>query len=676
MQITTVVFLFLAALVSLVFAWFQYFFKKKRNSTNLLLGFLRFLMVFALLVLLINPKFVKNSFYIEKADLIIAIDNSTSINSFNAGPIVESSLNNIIENKSILERFNVFAYSFGEKLNEIDSLTFKEPVTNIAKALSTLNEVSDQNDRALILLTDGNQTLGSDYEFQNLKNQLNIYPIVLGDTTAYEDIRIGQINYNNYAFLGNKYPIEMNISYEGKKAIQTKAKILVNNQEVYRNTVSFDATNNNITLRTLIDAKKVGVKNLRVQIESLENEKNTANNFKNLVVEVIDEKTNIAIISSIKHPDMGVLKKAIEVNEQRAVTIVEPKISEIDLDDTDLFILYQPNRNFQSVYDFIKRKGGSIFTITGPKTDWQFLNNVQNSFSKEIFNQNEDIVPSKNEAFGLFDLGSISFDDYPPLKSTLGEITLAKTYEAISFQKIKGVVLNQPLFLVINDDKAKEAILFGEGLWKWRVQSYRANSNFDAFDNFIGKLMFYLSDSKQKSRLELDYERIYDGIATTVLKAKYFDETYYFDSGASLELKLSKSNSSENFERPLLLKSGEYEADLNDLEAGVYSFVVTVNEENISKEGRFTILDFDLESQFSSSNVDKLKRLAQSNNGQTFYPEETDKLIETLLSKAQFTPTQKSTKNVVSLIDFRWLLAIIAITLAAEWFIRKYNGLL
>ncbi|CAN0598318.1 unnamed protein product, partial [Ectocarpus sp. 12 AP-2014] len=40
-----------------------------------------------------------------------------------------------------------------------------------------------------------------------------------------------------------------------------------------------------------------------------------------------------------------------------------------------------------------------------------------------------------------------------------------------------------------------------------------------------------------------------------------------------------------------------------------------------------------------------------------------------------YVPTEKSTENIVSLIDFEILLAIIVFALASEWFIRKYNGL-
>jgi hypothetical protein len=56
-------------------------------------------------------------------------------------------------------------------------------------------------------------------------------------------------------------------------------------------------------------------------------------------------------------------------------------------------------------------------------------------------------------------------------------------------------------------------------------------------------------------------------------------------------------------------------------------------------------------------------------------PSEVSLLIEDLLQDDRFLPTQKSELIVVSLIEFKWLLALIAVALTAEWFIRKYNGL-
>ena len=126
----------------------------------------------------------------------------------------------------------------------------------------------------------------------------------------------------------------------------------------------------------------------------------------------------------------------------------------------------------------------------------------------------------------------------------------------------------------------------------------------------------------------------------------------------------------------LLLKGGFYEVDLGSLPVGNYSFKVTVNTKNQSKSGNFTILDFNVEKQFSSSNYMKLNQLSKDSGGAVFYPNEIDSLIQNIASDERFVPTQKGKENVVSLIDFRILLALIVFVLALEWTIRKYNGLI
>lgn len=110
--------------------------------------------------------------------------------------------------------------------------------------------------------------------------------------------------------------------------------------------------------------------------------------------------------------------------------------------------------------------------------------------------------------------------------------------------------------------------------------------------------------------------------------------------------------------------------------SGTYDFTVSVKNSSLQKSGRFTILEFDVEKQLLTTNVDKLDRLAKSADGQVFFPENIQELMSLLEGEQRFVPTQTGRENVVSLIDFQILLAIIAISLAAEWFIRKYIGLI
>ena len=42
------------------------------------------------------------------------------------------------------------------------------------------------------------------------------------------------------------------------------------------------------------------------------------------MVEVIDQRTKIGIISTMNHPDVSALKRSIESNEQRQVSVLNP----------------------------------------------------------------------------------------------------------------------------------------------------------------------------------------------------------------------------------------------------------------------------------------------------------------------------------------------------------------
>lgn len=677
MQTGTVLLIILSAILALAIVFYQYFYKSKRNKNLYIpLGILRYLAIFSCLLLLINPKLARTEYVLEKANLVLLLDNSTSLNTDTEKAQMAAILERLKQNEQIRDNFRFSSFSFGRFLNTSDSLSHSEKVTNISRALSTINDIYATATTAVIMATDGNQTLGEDYEFYGARQPLPVYPIVLGDTTSYADLRIDQLNINKYAFLKNRFPIEIYTSFQGQGTANSLLTITLDGQMVHREPLQFNSAAPSKIINTLITANTVGVKEVKVNIAPLDDERNVANNQRVTAIEVIDEKTNIAIISEVIHPDLGALKKAIESNEQRTVSILKPGASGKDLEETDLFILYQPRTSFRPVIEYIRDKGAAKFTITGPKTDWNFLNGVQNSFTKNSYNQSEEVFPVLNSAFGIFDVSGFSIADFPPLEGYLGEILITKSFENILEQQVKGVAIDEPLLSVIGKEREREAVLFAENIWKWRAQAFKNNKDFKNFDELISKIVLYLSSNEPRSRLTLDYQNTFQGIGEAAISAAYFNETFVFDSNASINLTLKNSDNSVSREIPMLLMNGYYRADLSNLPPGQYNFTVNVEDENIAKSGSIRMLDFDVEQQFYSSDYRKLGQLAQVTDAALYYPDETEQLIENLLLNPQFVPVQKSSQNVVSLVDFRLLLGIIIAALAAEWFIRKYNGLI
>lgn len=676
MQIQTVLFLLLAAIVALALVLFQYYYKsKRRGKLQVILSFLRFLAIFGTLLLFINPKFKKNEYTLEKTNLVLLADNSTSMISKDKAQVISdlSSLRKKAE--ALSEKFNILNYRFGSDLSNSDSLGLVEKSTNISKALAGLNEIFTGTNTAVVLLTDGNQTIGEDYEFYGKRQKFAIYPVVLGDTTKYDDLAINQINANRYAFLKNKFPLEVFISYDGKEEISTELKIFMDDNLVYKEQISLSNVSNTKIVNTQIEASTVGVKDIKVVITPLSNEKNTANNEKSMALEILDEKTNVAIISAVQHPDIGALKKSIESNEQRLVSIYRPDTDLSKLQEVDMYILYQPDASFDKVYKQIQLRNSNTFTILGTYTDLNFLNKIQNNFLIETGYPVQELFAIQNAAFSKFDISEFSLEGFPPLLSDAGPVNILGRGEPLLKMRIRGVDMDQPLMTTVEEESAKHAILVGENIWKWRVQNYRNDQTFNNFDAFLGKLILYLSTTKGKNRFVLDYSPIYNNSSETKIKATYFDEAFAFDSNASINLKVVNKSTNTSLEVPMLLKDRYYEADLSNLPPGKYDFIATVSKENFNRSGSFSILDFDAEKQFTSSNYDKLNRLANNTAGKLYFPDQMDSLVMALENDPKFVPVQKSKQIVVPLIDFKFLLGIIIAALSLEWFIRKYNGL-
>lgn len=677
MSIDTLFYIILAGIIALLLALFQYYYKSKSASKdNALFAFLRFITLFSVLLLLINPKFEQIQYYTEKPNLVVAVDNSASLKHLKQDNNALAFVKSIQDNAQINSKFNIKLLSFGEDLKVSDSLTFKDRQTNIDKVFKSLTQVYKNTVSPTIIVTDGNQTVGNDYQFSAKKYNQAIYPIVLGDTIVYSDLQISKLNVNKYAYLKNNFPVEAIVVYNGNQTIASKFIVTKGNATVFSKNITLDKSNNSQVLNFTLPANGVGVQDYKAQIIPLETEKNKTNNYKNFAVEVIDQKSKIAIVSSILHPDLGAIKKSIESNEQREVVFLKPNKILNQLNDFQLVILYNPNNLFKYLFDELQKQNKNKWVIIGAKSDWQFLNNVISSYSLDFTSQTEDYQPFLNNNYNPFIVEDIDFKNFPPLKSAFGDAVFNQPYETILFKTVSGIKTEQPLLATFETDGRREAVLFGEALWKWRAQSYLNEDSFLKFDNFIGNLVQYLASNKRRNRLNIDYNSFYNGSDNITLSAQFFNKNFEFDADASLNISLKNNETNITYNRPLILKGNNYQINLNSLDSGNYTFTVAAESENISVSGNFKIIEYNVEQQFLNADVTKLQQLATNSGGNAYFINNYTALTDNLLNDNRYLPIQKSNKSVVPLIDWSYLLFIIALSLALEWFIRKYKGLI
>jgi len=663
-------------IIALLIAIFQYFFKTKRKSKKtILFAFLRFLSVFIILLLLVNPKITITNGVEEKPELTILVDQSQSITHLNQTEQVKEILAKLKENNALSNKFDVSIYGFGKQLTDSITNTFSERQTKIQQTLVDIQKVHRKPHSPVVLISDGNQTYGQDYSYYKSKFQQPIFSFPLGDTTAVADLHIKAVNANKYVYLNNEFPIEILSNYSGNGTQESTLSVYRGKQKIYSKKLLFSKNKKSYFVTPKLKANKAGLHNYSVSLSPLEGEKNTINNKRQVLIETIDQKTSVLLVSNTTHPDIGVLKRSIEGNKRRRLKIV--KSTEVNvLDNIELVILYQPDRNFKKVYELCEKAQMPLFTITGKKTDWNFINGLQRNYQKAQRTQVEDVLPVLNSNFEIFNTDQFKLDKYPPLESSFGRETLQSPYETLLVKKIANVTTEYPLLAFWNTKNNSEAVLFGEGIWKWRLTNYKRDGNFEKFDDLFGKLIQYLSNKKVRKRLTITYENEYYTNNSVLISASYFNKNYEFDTKAQLVLVVTKEGEKESKKIPMELKGSFYEAEFSSLQAGIYRFVVNVQGTKQKGYGGFVVQDFDVEKQFRNPNITSLTKLTSRNKGKLIYPNQIDDFIKELIDNESYRPIIKYNKEQKSLIDWKFLLAILIMLLGLEWFLRKYNGLI
>ena len=675
MTTNTVLLIFLSLLIAGAYSYYNYYYKAKiKLKIHLVLAFLRFVTVFSVLLLLINPIISNKTLEIVKTPLVIAVDNSSSISNLKATKTTTDLFEKLTSNADLKEKFDIQTYRFDSDFESSDNFDFKGSQTNIDAVAKNSKSINKNVVFPTVLITDGNQTSGNDFVFSFDPNN-KVYPIAVGDTTTYLDLRVSQLNANKYAFHKNKFPVEIFLNYSGTKAITSNFSISQGNSVLNSQVVSFSPSKKSVVISALLPADKVGLQVYKASISSKEKEKNTYNNSYNFAVEVIDQRTEIALISSFNHPDLGALKRTIESNAQRKVTLLKPK--EInDLSKYNIVILYQPTIEFKSFFEKNTDLGLNTFIITGTKTDFNYLNQQQKDLVFKMSSQSESYIADYQDNFNLFDLEDIGFSQFPPLENSFGIITTAANVNVLLGSSIRNINTNSPLLAFSENQGKRTAYLLGENSWKWRLQSHVDTKSYEKYDTFIDKTIQYLASNASKKSLVVNYDGFYNSGDAIEISAQYFNKNYEFDDKANLNITVVNRKTKAKKSYDLLKSNTDFKVNLDGLEVGKYDFVVKELNSNSGYNGYFEILDFDIEKQFVNPDLSKLTQLANQTKGQLLFPDKIDLLIKSLIENEEYKSVQKSIIKKIPLIDWVWLLIILVLSLASEWFLRKYNGML
>ena len=121
MTISTIALLLLSVLIAAGLSYFQYFYKNKSQSKLYKgLAFLRFLIIFGILLLLINPIISRKTYETVKTPLAIVVDNSKSIAELKADAMSKEVFEKLATNSDLKEKFDLQLYRFDSEFEAFE----------------------------------------------------------------------------------------------------------------------------------------------------------------------------------------------------------------------------------------------------------------------------------------------------------------------------------------------------------------------------------------------------------------------------------------------------------------------------------------------------------------------------------------------------------------------------
>ena len=645
----------------------------------------RTIAVFILGFLLISPQVKSTTYTPQKPLVLIAEDNSQSINTFkqadfNAGQLV----NDLSKLKQDLgDKYDVRLFHFGRDLRDSLSSKFDDKQTNISSAIHQLNErFANQNIGALVLATDGLYNQGSDplYEAKNFRS--NIYTIALGDTVAKRDLLIGNVNYNKTAFLGDDFVIEVLAEAYQAKGETMHLNVTEDGKQVAEQNIPVTSDNFRKVFPLKLNADKKGIRKFTISIAPVKNEISAQNNTETIYVEVLDAKQKVLLLYDGPHPDITVIKQAIESNKNYEVKAgFTGNIGQLKLNDYSLVILYQCTKNSSgALQSFITKGKVPVWDIGGGQSNLPQLNNEQKAVQVDVNrDQVQEVFAQLQPEFSLFTLSDSArnrITKFPPLVAPFGEYRSLAGNQVLFKQRIGDVPTAYPLLSFKDDNGQRIAVLTGEGLWRWALTEYQANGNHHAVEELLTQVVQYLTANSNRQRFRVyPAKSVFDEGDNVIVNAELYNDALELVNTPDVKIDL-KSDSGKNYSFLFTRSGRSYQLAAGALPVGEYGYDASakLGNQTLTAKGQLTVKPLNLETRQSAADHKLLSAMAKQSGGQMLMPSQISQLADLIRKNDNIKTVVYEDKHYSDLVDVKWVFIIILALLSAEWFMRKREG--
>ncbi|MEM1321854.1 MAG: hypothetical protein AAGG75_16460 [Bacteroidota bacterium] len=663
-------------------------FREQSPRLNMALGFIRFLTVSLLSLLLLSPLIKSLVTEVKKPVVVLAQDQSESVVADLDTVALDGYKQSVRQlSEALSENYELKEYAFGNEVREGIDFSFQDKVSNISKVLKSIYDLySNQNLGAVILATDGIYNEGSNPVYASTKLAAPIYTVALGDTTPKRDLVLKRVFHNKIAYLDDKFSIQIDIAAQncqGAKTTLTVTKVGGGSAPLKSIPLTIDRNDYFNTQEIILDADRSGVQRYRIRLSQVTEEVTTINNTKDIFVDVLDARQKILLLANSAHPDITAIKQSISKNKNYEVTTAYISQQNLNPAAFDFVVLHQlPSKTNDAsgvLRQLYENKIPRLY-ILGTQSAYSTFSKVQPLIDIRADGRNtNDVQATLADNFSLFNLREDMATELPkfaPLLAPFGEFTENANTEILLYQRIGKIDTKYPLLLFGEQNDIKMGVLCAEGIWKWRLFDFLQKGNHDLFDELLGKSIQYLSlkEDKRKFRISLA-KNIFNDNEPIIMDAELYNDSYELINDPDVSLTIT-NDEGKDFNYTFNKTTQGYTLNAGFFPAGNYTFrgQVMNSGKQLTYNGQFSVQPIQLEIYETTADHRLLTLISEKYGGQMIAPAGLGQLASLLQNKETVKPIVYQTSKTRPVINIKWIFFVLLGLLTLEWFLRRYFG--
>ena len=707
-----VVLILLAAMAAGVLAVFAYRFTippVSRVVRAALMG-VRGLGLFLLFLLLGEPLLSLISHRNDKPVLAVLIDQSRSMTIRDkTGDRKETLFKtlNAPDLRRVGEAGEVLYSVFDTKLHLLqsfanDSITFNGEGTDIGGALRQLKaQTSEKNLQAVLLISDGNATTGSSPLFEAEETGVPVFAVGIGDTNEPHDVMVQKVLANSITYVGNKVPVGATLKSSGMSSERVEVTLLEGGKTLDRKTIQLEPGTREYDVPLSFVPEADGTKKLTVEVSQLPDEVSTQNNKSSFFVKVLKSKMRVVLIAGGPSSDVAAIRQALQDDANIEVRpfidrgngqFYEGVLTDQELRAAECIVLvgYPGPKSSSSAVQTVAAAVGAgkgVLFVLSRTTDLRKLQALQAflPFSVSVRGGDETqtflaVVESQRNNTILRVTSSLDVWGKLPPSFTLDEPFRAKP-EDIILATVRGQLSpgTGPLILSRNVNRSKSLAILCYGLWRWKSYSDGIPGSERMLENLFSNSVRWLVTRDDEKPVQVrPSKEVFGGSEPVEFTGQVYDENYHPIDDAEVSLSVTQKGQASQLTLTSL-GSGRFEGAFDALPEGDYTYTAraAAGGRQLGEEhGSFSVGGLNVEYLETKANKLLLQQVAARTGGRYLERNELGRLAQDLSSLPGFRPRDVSLARQFELWNTTWMLGIVVVLFAVEWFLRKKHGML